>query len=263
MKPLTLSLLQTRLLWQEPDGNRRRIAERLRGAPALGELVLLPEMFTTGFTMAAADVAEDMHGPTVGWMRGLAAELQVTLAGSLVIQDGQDYYNRLIWMPPAGEPGCYDKRHLFRMADEQAHYRAGRQRRIFRLGDWRVCPLICYDLRFPVFSRGVDAYDLLVYVANWPAARRSAWSTLLPARAVENLCYVAGVNRIGSDGNGRDYAGDSGAWDYLGRRLLDPGDADGVFNVTLDGEALLRYRRKFPAHLDADRFALLDPPGGD
>ncbi len=263
MKPLTLSLVQTSLLWQEPEANRRRLAELLRAAPALGDLVLLPEMFTTGFTMAAADVAEDMQGPSVRWMRELAAELGVTLAGSLVIHEDRHYVNRLVWMPPDGKAGCYDKRHLFRMADEQAHYRAGRQRRIFRLGEWRVCPLICYDLRFPVFSRGVDAYDLLVYVANWPATRHSAWSTLLPARAVENLCYVAGVNRIGSDGNGRDYIGDSGAWNYLGQRLLDTGEADGVFNVTLDGDALLRYRRKFPAHLDADRFALLDPPGAE
>ncbi|HHQ13799.1 MAG TPA: nitrilase family protein, partial [Chromatiales bacterium] len=218
----------------------------------------LPEMFTSGFTMQPEDIAEDLHGPTLEWMQDVAKTHDLTLTGSYVVREAGQYFNRLIWMPPDGKFGCYDKRHLFRMAGEHQYYAPGRERQVFRLDGWRVCPLICYDLRFPVFSRGLDEYDLLLYVANWPAARRSAWTTLLPARAVENLCYVAGVNRTGTDANGIEYAGGSGVWDYLGRTLAEADDQPRNITVTLDGDALLRYRQKFPAHHDADRFQLLD-----
>jgi omega-amidase len=253
---LNVTLLQADLHWHDPPANRRLFADLATNVAADTNLLVLPEMFNTGFTMDAEQVAEDMDGDTVSWMAGLAAELDVILTGSLVIREDGRFFNRLVWMPPDGRAEHYDKRHLFRMADEQQHYAPGRERRVFRVGDWRVCPLVCYDLRFPVWSRGIDAFDLLLYVANWPAARRSAWETLLPARAVENLCYCAGVNRVGTDGRGIAYAGDSGAWDYLGRALARCGAGPAVTTIQLDGAALARYRSKFPAHLDADRFSI-------
>ena len=256
MRDLRLRLVQADLHWHDAAANRAHLERLLRDAGPDADLVVLPEMFTTGFTMDTAGQAESMQGRSIDWLRSMARELGVTLTGSLIVRDGERCYNRLIWMPPAGAPGCYDKRHLFRMADEQRYFAAGRSRAVFRLGDWRVCPLICYDLRFPVWSRGVDAYDLLLYVANWPAARRSAWNTLLPARAVENLCYAAGVNRVGTDGKGIAYAGDTAACDFLGNTLVRADDREQILDVSLDGAALTRYREKFPAHLDADEFTL-------
>lgn len=258
MHNLTVSLLQTPLHWHEPAANRAAFERLLDATPGDADLVVLPEMFTTGFTMDAAAQAETMQGDTPRWLREQAAARGQTLTGSLIVEDQGRYFNRLLWMPPDGEGGCYDKRHLFRMAGEHEVYSAGQSRQVFRLGDWRIMPLICYDLRFPVWSRGADRFELLLYVANWPRARRSAWTTLLPARAVENLSYSIGVNRVGSDGMGIEYAGDSGAWDFFGNSLLDAGDATGVFTVTLDGAALARYRQKFPAHQDADRYTLID-----
>lgn len=256
MQALNVTLIQTQLHWHNPAANRRQFENEIAGIKEPTDLIVLPEMFTTGFTMDAAHHAETMDGETVAWMGSVAREKRVTLCGSLIIEEHGDYYNRLIWMPPDGELHTYDKRHLFRMAEEQEHYAAGRQRRIFRLGDWRVCPLVCYDLRFPVWSRGIDEFELLLYVANWPKARRSAWRVLLPARAVENLCYVVGVNRVGTDGNDKAYAGDSIAVDHLGNTLVDCGGEANTVTISLDGEKLLRYRRKFPAHLDADRFEI-------
>lgn len=261
MRDLTLSLVQADLAWQDPAANRQRLTALLDAAPALGELVLLPEMFATGFTMRAPAHAEPMDGPTVAWLRATARDRGVTLGGSLAIVDGGDYYNRFLWADPDGGLGWYDKRHLFRMAGEHRHYTAGRVRAVFELGGWRVCPLICYDLRFPVWSRGADAFDLLVYVANWPATRRPAWQALLPARAVENQCYVAGVNRVGNDGQGVPYAGDSGVHHPLGHVLLDLGGGESVATVTLGGAELVEYRARFPAWQDADRFTLASPDG--
>jgi predicted amidohydrolase len=212
-------------------------------------------MFTTGFSMQAAELAEDMEGPSVEWLRTMAARLGAVVAGSLIVADG-GYRNRLLWARPDGTLAAYDKRHLFRMAREHEHYTAGEERVVVDLYGWRVLPLVCYDLRFPVWSRSRDDYDLALYVANWPAARRYAWSTLLRARAIENLCYVVGVNRVGADGAGIDYAGDSVALDPRGRPLAELGDAAVVTQVTLSADALREHRRRFPAHLDADAFRL-------
>lgn len=261
MRDLTIALVQTTLHWHDAAANRAHFEGLLDGLGGHPDLVVLPEMFSTGFTMAAADQAETMDGTTVAWMRELAAGLGSTVTGSLVVRDADKYFNRLIWMPPDGNPQTYDKRHLFRMAGEHEIYAPGSSRPVFRLGDWRVRPLICYDLRFPVWSRGIDAFDLLLYVANWPRARRSAWQTLLPARAVENLCYSAGVNRIGRDGQGIEYAGDSGAWDFFGGCLADCGAEESVTQVRLDAAALMRYRQKFPAHRDADPFEISEDKG--
>jgi predicted amidohydrolase len=257
VQDLTVTLLQTTLAWHDPAANRAHFGDLVRGLPGPTDLVVLPEMFTTGFTMATREQAETMSGPTLGWMAGLARELDVTLCGSLIVEEAGRFYNRCVWMPPDGQPIHYDKRHLFRMAGEHEHFAAGSRREIVTLKGWRICPLVCYDLRFPVWSRGANAFDLLLYVANWPAARRSAWQSLLPARAVENQCYVAGVNRIGTDGQGVAYAGDSSLHDYLGQSLADLGGAPGHGTVTLGLQPLRRYREKFPAWRDADPFQLL------
>jgi predicted amidohydrolase len=256
MQNLNVTLIQTELHWHNPQANRDHFATLIDGIQVETDLVILPEMFTTGFTMDAEHHAEPMDGPSIAWMADMASRYGCTLCGSLIVAEDGHYYNRLVWMPPDGVVGTYDKRHLFRMADEQEHYTAGRERRIFQLNDWRVCPLVCYDLRFPVWSRGVDEFDLLLYVANWPSTRKSAWQVLLPARAVENLCYSAGVNRVGADGNGRHYSGGSVVVDHLGHTALDCGSGECVATVTLDGGALTRYRQKFPANLDADRFEI-------
>ena len=256
MQDLKLTLIQALLHWQDPPANRKHLASLIDGIGEKTDLIILPEMFTTGFTMDAGRHAEAMDGESIAWMAETASRTGATICGSLIVAENGHHYNRLIWMPPDGVAGSYDKRHLFRMANEQEHYSAGTSRRIFTLNGWRVCPLVCYDLRFPVWCRGVDEFDLVLYVANWPATRKSAWQVLLPARAVENLCYSAGVNRIGSDGNGRQYSGDSVVVDHLGRTLLHCGGDETAATVTLGADSLARYRKKFPAHLDADTFEI-------
>jgi len=253
---LRVTLVQAELAWQDPAANRHRLAAHFRGLVGHTDLVVLPEMFSTGFSMAAAELAEDMDGPTIDWMREEAAALGCVIAGSLIVRDGGRCYNRLVWARPDGSLEHYDKRHLFRLAGEQEHYAAGSRRLVVALKGWRVCPMVCYDLRFPVWSRSRGDYDLLLYVANWPQRRALAWSTLLRARAIENQSYVVGVNRIGKDGNGTAYAGDSVALDFLGQPLSSEGGGDRVETAVLDFESLRAYRESFPVHLDADRFEL-------
>jgi len=253
---LRVTLVQTELAWQDPAANRHRLAAHFRGLVGHTDLVVLPEMFSTGFSMAAAELAEAMDGPTVDWMREEAAALGCVIAGSLIVRDGGRCYNRLVWARPDGSLEHYDKRHLFRLAGEQEHYAAGSHRLVVTLKGWRVCPMVCYDLRFPVWSRSRGDYDLLLYVANWPQRRALAWSTLLRARAIENQSYVVGVNRIGKDGNGTTYVGDSVAVDFLGQPLSSEGGGDRVETAVLDLESLRANRESFPAHLDADRFEL-------
>ena len=261
---LRVSLVQAATLWHDPAGNRALYGELVRALRGHSDLVVLPETFTSGFSNEAAGRAEGMDGESVAWMRALAVECAAVVTGSVVIAEGGSSYNRLLWMQPDGSCRHYDKRHLFRMADEHLRYGAGRERLLVEVGGWRVCPLVCYDLRFPVFSRnrwdaaaGRFDYDLALYVANWPAPRRHAWRTLLAARAIENLAYVVGVNRVGRDGNDIEYAGDSVAHDMLGRPLVEFGAQPQVATVTLDAAALAAHRARFPAQLDADRFDLL------
>jgi predicted amidohydrolase len=215
-------------------------------------------MFSTGFSMDAETLAEDMDGPTIGWMREEAAALGCVVTGSLIVRDAERCFNRLVWARPDGSLEHYDKRHLFRMASEQRHYAAGGRRLVVEVKGWRVCPMICYDLRFPVWSRARNDYDALLYVANWPQRRAHAWTTLLKARAIENLCYVIGVNRVGKDGNGATYAGDSVALDFLGQPLSSEGGGERVETAVLDLESLQAYRQGFPALLDADRFEIIE-----
>lgn len=253
---LRITLVQADLAWQEPATNRRKLATHFRGLAGHTDLVVLPEMFPTGFSMDAEGQAETMDGATVGWMREEAAAMGCVVTGSLIVRDGAHHFNRLVWARPDGTLGHYDKRHLFRMAGEDRHFAAGSRRVTLELKGWRVCPMVCYDLRFPVWSRNRNDYDLLLYVANWPARRAHAWSALLRARAIENLSYVVGVNRIGRDGNGATYAGDSVALDFLGQPLSSEGGGDRVETAVLDLESLRAYRESFPAHLDADGFEL-------
>ena len=253
---LRVTLIQADLAWQDPATNRRNLAAHFRGLAGHTDLIVLPEMFTTGFSMAADSLAETMAGATVGWLREEAAAIGCAITGSLIVEENGRHYNRLVWATPDGDIAHYDKRHLFRMAREQEHYAAGNRRLVVELKGWRLCPLVCYDLRFPVWSRSRGDYDVLLYVANWPARRRAAWSALLRARAIENVCYVVGVNRMGKDGNGASYSGDSVALDFLGQVLGGDRDGDFVETVVLDRESLSTFRRDFPAHLDADDFEL-------
>jgi len=253
---LQLALIQTTLVWQDASANRdhfARLLEQARGA----DLIVLPEIFSTGFSMDSAALAEPEDGPTTQWLHRQTQDLGAVVCGSLIIQaaDGS-YRNRLLWARPDGSLAHYDKRHLFRMAGEHKHYSAGEQQVVLEVKGWRVRPLICYDLRFPVWSRDAGGTDLLLYTANWPAARRHHWNRLLPARAIENLCYVAAVNRVGEDGKGYAYSGDSQVLDFQGGSLLAAEAADGVFRVTLKATELAAYRQRFPAYLDADEFCL-------
>jgi predicted amidohydrolase len=258
VQDLTISLIQTSLHWHDAEANRNRFEKLIAELESRGDIVVLPEMFTTGFTMEAPANAEKMHGTSLAWMSRVARAHGVILCGSLIIEQDGRFFNRLVWMLPDGRHQCYDKRHLFRMAGEDAHFAPGTHRLIVELNGWKICPLICYDLRFPVWSRGINEFDLMIFVANWPAARRSAWQMLLPARAIENQCYAVGVNRIGEDGNGIRYSGDSAVHDYLGTTIADCGNRDCTETVHLSGDALVRYREKFPAYLDADTFTIDD-----
>jgi predicted amidohydrolase len=257
---LRVTLVQADLVWHDAAANRHRFDELLAPLASQTELVVLPEMFTTGFTMSAEQVAEPVDGPTLKWMRGLASRLNAVITGSVVTADAGRFYNRLIWMRPDGSHAHYDKRHLFRMAREHEHFAVGQQSLIVELHGWRIAPLVCYDLRFPVWSRNrfsaERGYDALIYVANWPERRRYAWQTLLRARAIENLSYCIAVNRVGRDGQGIEYRGDSVVLDYMGQPLTAPSEDAFTATVTLDRQALTRYRLKFPAHLDADDFEI-------
>ena len=258
MQDLNVALIQEDLVWQDPTANRNLFADRLAQLGS-ADLVVLPEMFTTGFTMAAAQHCEPMAGPTLTWMRDQARRYGFTLAGSVIIEDSGRYFNRLVLADAGGGLQWYDKRHLFRMADEHSHFAPGQQRVIAGLAGWRVALQVCYDLRFPVFSRNRDDYDVLLYVANWPAARQTAWDTLLRARAMENLSYCVGVNRVGTDGAGITYQGGSVILDFVGAPLASAGQDVGVVQAQLSMDRLLRFRSKFPAHLDADEFRLGGP----
>jgi len=257
MENLTVTLVQTFLHWHQPEKNREMLARKLSSLSQPTNLIVLPEMFTTGFSMAAPDLAETMSGSTLPWLAAQAEKYQAVVTGSYIIKEGNSYFNRLIWMQPDGNYQHYDKRHLFRMAGETNIYSAGQNKLILTLKGWRICPLICYDLRFPVWSRNrQQEYDLLLYVANWPEKRREAWQTLLPARAIENLSYVAGVNRVGEDGNGITYTGDSAVYDFLGQAIWHQTQEEAIQTLTLDSTALEAYRKAFPAYLDADDFRL-------
>ncbi|AHM60848.1 nitrilase/cyanide hydratase and apolipoprotein n-acyltransferase [Flammeovirgaceae bacterium 311] len=262
MQDLTITLIQTELYWHEPSANLAALEEKIWQINTETDLIVLPEMFTTGFTMDAKEHAEPMNSRTFRWMKQLAAQTGAVVTGSYIVQEGGKYFNRLIWMQPDGEYQHYDKRHLFRMANEHDHFSPGEKPIICEWKEWRICPLICYDLRFPVWSRnrvredGNLSYDLLLYVANWPAARIDAWKILLQARAVENLCYVAGVNRVGIDGKGIDYNGYSSLINPKGEVLYQEQRRQYICTQKISASELREYRSKFPAQMDADSFTI-------
>ncbi|HET7266847.1 MAG TPA: amidohydrolase [Oleiagrimonas sp.] len=268
MNDLTVSLVQGATRWHDPAGNRDYYGGLIEPLAGRTDLVVLPETFTSGFSNDAIDQAEDMHGPTLEWMRSMARRLDAAVTGSVQLRadgaGGEGVYNRMLFATPEGDVRHYDKRHLFRYAGEHKRYAAGGERLVVAWRGWRILPMVCYDLRFPVWMRnrrdaGAGAgmeYDVMVCVANWPTPRRHAWRTLLRARSIENLGYGIGVNRVGVDGNEQCYSGDSAALDPLGETLVDLGAQEQVVTVTLDAQRLRDYREHFPAWMDADDFTL-------
>jgi predicted amidohydrolase len=253
---MKIALIQTSLAWENPTENRSHLAQKITGFMEDVDLIVLPEMFASGFTMNPKAVAETMRGETVSWLQHLAKAKNCAITGSLIIEEDGRYYNRLVFVFPNGDIKTYDKRHLFTLAGEDKFYTAGTEKLIVEYRGFKICPLVCYDLRFPVFSRNVEAYDILIYVANWPKPRINAWDILLKARAVENMCYTIGVNRIGTDNNNLEYVGHSQAVDFLGNYLLEPQEADGVFIVEIDKEKILETRSKLAFLEDKDDFEL-------
>jgi omega-amidase len=276
MSTLTITGIQTQLHWEDKAANLKMFEEKILSIKERTEIIILPEMFSTGFSMNPEQLAEDMNGETVQWMKRISAEKKSIVTGSLIIGEaGQAassgltdnrpaYFNRLIWMMPNGELGYYDKRHLFAYADEDQHYTPGHKRLIASVKGWKINLLVCYDLRFPVWSRQAISpdrepeYDLLIYVANWPERRNHAWKTLLQARAIENQCYVAGINRVGNDGHNIYHSGDSMIVDPLGEVLYHKKEEEDIFTVTLDKSHLETVRKKIPFWKDADEFRIIE-----
>ena len=254
---MKLALVQTDLVWENPTANLANIEEQITALNQSVDLIVLPELFTSGFSMNPALVAEPMNLTTFKWMKLMAAQTGAVVTGSYAVKERGEFFNRLIWMQPNGTFDYYDKRHLFRMSGEDAAYSAGSRKIVQQIKGFKILPLICYDLRFPVWSRNCNLeYDLLLYVANWPAARRNIWRTLLAARAIENQSFAVGLNRIGIDGNGVAHSGDSTIVDYKGDVLYDAKATASVYVHELHRDELGVFRQLFPAYLDADDFTL-------
>ena len=254
---INITMIQPDIIWEDPEANLDAVSGMLKRIGRPTDIILLPELFTTGFTMRSKDLCEPMEGRTMEWMAAKAAEMKCSLAGSIIIREGEDHFNRLIWMEEGGHYHCYDKRHLFRMSGENRHYSKGSEALIVESRGFRIMPLICYDLRFPVWSRNRHNYDILIYIANWPAPREDVWRTLLRARAIENQAYVIGINRVGKDGMGIEYRGGTMAFDARGRKLaaLEPAKA-GLQTIRLSAGELHDFRKKFPVWRDSDPFTL-------
>lgn len=255
---MKIALFNTTLVWENPAENRTNFEQKINAITEEIDLIVLPKMFTSGFTMNSKKVAETMQGETVSLLIKLAKTKNCAITGSLVITENNNYYNRLLFVFPDGKIEFYDKRHLFTLAGEDIVYTSGKEKLIITYKGFKICPLICYDLRFPVFARNVENYDLLLYVANWPKTRVNAWDILLKARAVENMSYVIGVNRIGNDNNNLEYVGHTQAIDFLGNYLVEPQENEGVFIVEIDKEKQDETRSKLAFLNDKDEFELLD-----
>ncbi|MCK5821901.1 MAG: amidohydrolase [Bacteroidales bacterium] len=254
MDKLHICLLQTDLEWENKIANLEMFEHMILALNTPADIIVLPEMFTTGFSMNPAQLAENMDGSSIKWMLKQSRNTNSLIVGSLIIQEGSDYYNRFIAMSPDGIIAQYDKRHLFRMGDEETVYKPGLSRTIFEWRGWRILPQICYDLRFPVWIRNQDDYDLILFVANWPESRRDVWRTLLVARALENQAYVAGLNRTGKDNNMINHCGDSLVVNPKGEIIKDLGGKSVSFTAELPKTELLNFRKKFPVYLDQDSF---------
>ena len=288
MQDLSVTIIQTDLFWENPTANLANIEEKMAQISLPTDLIILPEMFTTGFTMNAKALAEPVNFTAFKWLKQQAKRTQAVITGSFIVKEGEQFFNRLVWMRPDGSFDIYDKRHLFRMGEEDKTFTAGTKRLVVELKCWRICPLICYDLRFPVWSRNSYEekqrkeekgdinlenltpqtsnlkpqtssinYDLLIYVANWPSVRSQVWDILLQARAIENQSYCIGVNRVGKDGMGLDYAGNSAIIDFKGNRLFYQKESEVIYNHILNKKELEDFRNKFPAYLDSDEFEII------
>jgi predicted amidohydrolase len=265
MKPISITLVQPNIHWEDSVKNIKLYNKLLSGIKKGGtDLIILPEMFSTGFSMKPALLAEEMNGFSMQWMHETAASLKSVVCGSLIIKEKNKYFNRFIWMQPNGEYQHYDKRHLFRMGGEDKIYTSGKKKIVIPFKGWNICPFICYDLRFPIWSRnktktsGALEYDLAIYVANWPAVRSFPWQQLLIARAIENQAYVVGLNRVGEDGNGMAHDGHSSIIDMTGHSVqrMKP-KKQMVETITLNKQSLIDFRKKFPAFKDADKFTVI------
>ncbi|GEC78454.1 amidohydrolase [Flavobacterium aquatile] len=253
---MKIALIQTELSWENPNENKALLQEKINAISQYVDLIVLPEMFTSGFTMNPRNVAQTMQGDAISWLKETAKDKNCAITGSLVIEENGNYCNRLVFVFPNGEIQTYDKRHLFTLAGEDKVYTAGKDKLIVDYKGFKICPLICYDLRFPVFARNVEDYDVLIYVANWPKPRVNAWDILLKARAVENMSYVIGVNRIGFDENNHEYVGHSQAVDFLGNYIQEPQEIEGFFIVELDKNELIETREKLNFLTDRDEFQI-------
>lgn len=252
---LNIAVFQFDLFWENPLANRAKIDDWLKKITRKSDVIFLPEMFTTGFSMNVVELAESMNGESVQWMKKSSAEHQCALCGSLIIKEEDQYFNRLLFVEPSGEVYFYDKRHLFTMANEESHFQQGIERLIVEYKGWRICPLICYDLRFPVWARNRNEYDILVFSANWPQARTEVWNTLLKARAIENQAYLVGANRVGVDGSLISYKGNSQLIDPKGHILAEIGDHyEGIVYAGFSYSELMQFRSTFPVLNDADQF---------
>ncbi len=261
MSTLTFTTIQSNLFWEDKAANLHMLQKKIGSIESKTEIVVLPEMFSTGFSMQPQLFAETMDGETMDWMQRVSKENGIILTGSLIIEEEGQYFNRLIWMLPNGQYGYYNKRHLFAYGEEDKYYTAGNKRLIASVKGWKINLQVCYDLRFPVWARQQPAatapeYDVLIYVANWPEKRSHAWKTLLCARAIENQCYVIGVNRVGSDGNKIYHSGNSLVIDPLGQVLYHMADEEDSNTITLAKEKLEEVRERFPFWKDADDFGL-------
>ena len=249
--------IQARLVWQNPTENRRYFEQKIRQLDKDTDLIMLPEMFSTGFTMQPSSVAETMHGSSVLWMINMAKTNDIAIIGSMVIQENHKYFNRAIFVHPSGDIETYDKRHLFALAGEDRQYTSGNNKIIINFKGWRICPLVCYDLRFPVWSRNTNNYDLLLFMANWPITRIDAWDTLLKARAIENMSYCIGVNRIGKDDNGYQYNGHTSAFNFLGEKIAHTMEGmEDLLQCKISKTKLLEFRRKLNFLKDQDSFEI-------
>jgi predicted amidohydrolase len=254
---LHIALVQCELAWEQPAENRKHLLHLLDDLSSETDLVVFPEMFATGFSMQVEKCAETMEGETVRWMKELSGEKQLVVAGSLMIRENGKFFNRFVFAYPEGKLEYYDKRHLFSMGEEHLHFSAGQNRKLIQIKSFRILPQVCYDLRFPVFSRNRQDYDLLINTANWPAPRRETWQTLLKARAIENQAYVAGVNRIGGDANGINYHGDTCFVDPKGKVMIAAEDKkEQVITAKLSRDSLEKFRNNFRVLPDADDFQL-------
>jgi len=254
---LKVALIQSEIVWENAEQNRINFSAVINSIKEDVDLVVLPELFSTGFSMNPGPIAETMEGETVKWMQALASKKQSAITGSIVTKDDNNYYNRLLFVHPSGEINIYDKKHTFTFAGEDKAFASGTKKLIVDYKGWKICPLVCYDLRFPVWSRNVEDYDVLLYTANWPTPRMIAWNSLLKARAIENMCYCIGVNRVGSDNLGNEFSGHSGAYDVMGEKIstIQP-NKEQIEVVVLDKNHIISNREKFQFLNDRDRFIL-------